>query len=94
MAQAISRHDAGLEARHHRDRIVSRIVQLSSREQEVLKQVLQGRMNKQIGFALGIAEKTVKVHRGRIMEKLEAGSVAELVHMCDAAGIEFPQTSD
>jgi FixJ family two-component response regulator len=94
MAQVISRHDAGLEARQHRDRIASRIAQLSIREYDVLKQVLQGRLNKQIGFALGIAEKTVKVHRGRIMEKLEAGSVAELVHMCDAAGIEFPQTSD
>jgi FixJ family two-component response regulator len=94
MAQAISRHDAELEARQHRDRIMSRIAQLSSREQEVLKQVLQGRMNKQIGFALGIAEKTVKVHRSRIMEKMEAGSVAELVHMCDTAGIEFPQSAD
>jgi FixJ family two-component response regulator len=94
MAQAISRHDAGLEVRQHRDRIVSRIAQLSSREQQVLKQILQGRMNKQIGFALGIAEKTVKVHRSRVMEKMEAGSVAELVHMCDAAGIEFPEAAD
>ena len=92
MAQAISRHDAELEARQHRDRIASRIAQLSSREHEVLKQVLQGRLNKQIGFALGIAEKTVKVHRSRIMEKMEAGSVAELVHMCDTAGIEFPHS--
>ena len=94
MAQAISRHDAELEARHDRDRITSRIAELSSRELEVLKHVLQGRLNKQIGFALGIAEKTVKVHRSRVMEKMEAGSVAELVHMCDAAGIEFPQIAD
>jgi FixJ family two-component response regulator len=94
MAQAISRHDAGLEARQHRDNIASRLAQLSAREHEVLEQVLQGRLNKQIGFALGIAEKTVKVHRSRIMEKLEAGSVAELVHMCDAAGIEFPPSAD
>jgi len=94
MAQAISRHDAELEARQNRDRIASRIAQLSSRELEVLEQVLQGRLNKQIGFALGIAEKTVKVHRSRIMEKLEAGSVAELVHMCDTAGIGFPPAAD
>jgi FixJ family two-component response regulator len=93
MAQAISRHDAELEARHDRDRIASRIAQLSARELEVLKHVLQGRLNKQIGFALGIAEKTVKVHRSRVMEKMEAGSVAELVHMCDAAGTEFPQAA-
>jgi FixJ family two-component response regulator len=94
MGQAISRHDAELDARQHREHIASRISLLSSREHEVLKQVLQGRLNKQIGFALGIAEKTVKVHRSRIMEKLEAGSVAELVHMCDAAGIEFPSSAD
>jgi FixJ family two-component response regulator len=94
MAQAISRHDAELEARHHRDCIESRIAQLSSREHEVLKQVLQGRLNKQIGFALGIAEKTVKAHRSRVMEKMEAGSVAELVHMCDAIGIGIPQAAD
>jgi FixJ family two-component response regulator len=91
MAQAIIRHDAGLEARNQRDRIASRIAQLSTRELEVLQQVLQGRLNKQIGFTLGIAEKTVKVHRARVMEKMEAGSLAELVHMCDAADIQFPQ---
>ena len=91
MAQAVSRHDAELAARHHRDRIASRIAQLSSREQEVLNHVLQGHMNKEIGFALGIAEKTVKVHRSRVMEKMEAGSVAELVHMCDIAGIDIRQ---
>jgi FixJ family two-component response regulator len=93
MTEAISRHDAELEATRDRDRIVSRIAQLSAREHEVLKQVLQGRLNKQIGFALGIAEKTVKVHRSRVMEKMEAGSVADLVHMCDAAGIEFTRTT-
>jgi FixJ family two-component response regulator len=94
MAQAISRHDSELEARHHRDSIASRIAQLSAREQEVLHHVLLGRMNKQIGFELGIAEKTVKVHRAHVMEKMEAGSVAELVHMCDVAGIVLPQASD
>jgi FixJ family two-component response regulator len=94
MAEAIRRHDAAHEAQHHRDLIMSRIAQLSSRELAVLKQVLQGRLNKQIGFALGIAEKTVKVHRSRVMEKMEASSVAELVHMCDASGIEFHQAAD
>jgi len=94
MADAICRHDAELEAQHYRDRIASRITQLSHREHEVLRQMLLGRLNKQIGFTLGIAEKTVKVHRGRVMEKMEADSVADLVHMCDAAGIEFPDAGD
>jgi FixJ family two-component response regulator len=88
MAEAIDRHDAELAARHDRERIASRIAQLSARELEVLKLVLLGHLNKEIGFALGIAEKTVKVHRSRVMEKMEAGSVAELVHMCDSAGMD------
>jgi len=94
LAQAIGRYDAELEARQHRDHILSRIASLSSREQEVLQNVLQGRLNKEIGFALDIAEKTVKVHRSRVMEKMGAASVAELVHMCDTAGIGFPQGAE
>jgi FixJ family two-component response regulator len=45
-------------------------------------------LNKQIAFELGIAEKTVKVHRGRIMEKLCVDSVAELVRLAEKAGIK------
>jgi FixJ family two-component response regulator len=68
------------------------LARLSEREREVLEQVLQGRLNKQIAFELGIAEKTVKAHRGRVMEKMEAHTVAELVHLCDIVGIELPQS--
>jgi len=56
------------------------------REQEVLKFVIAGRLNKQIAFKLGISEKTVKVHRGRVMEKMRAGSVVDLVHLVEEAG--------
>jgi FixJ family two-component response regulator len=45
--------------------------------------VIRGRLNKQIAADLGISEKTVKVHRGRVMAKMEVGSVAELVRLCD-----------
>jgi FixJ family two-component response regulator len=48
--------------------------------------VLSGALNKQIAARLGIAEKAVKVHRGRVMEKLAVASVAELVRCCAAAG--------
>ena len=44
-------------------------------------------LNKQIAARLGIAEKTVKAHRGRMMDKMAAGSVAELVRLCETAGI-------
>ena len=89
--QAIKRQTAEAASRRNRDAIMGRLSLLSEREREVLEQVLQGRLNKQIAYELGIAEKTVKAHRGRVMEKMEAGTVAELVHMCDAIGLEFPQ---
>jgi FixJ family two-component response regulator len=49
--------------------------------------VVTGMLNKQIAAELGIGEKTVKVHRARVMEKMRAGSVAALVRLADAAGI-------
>ena len=64
-----------------------RIAQLTPREHEILRYVITGMLNKQIAYELGIAEKTVKVHRGRIMEKLDVDSVAELVRLAEKAGI-------
>jgi FixJ family two-component response regulator len=54
---------------------------LTPREREVLALVVTGKPNKQIAAALGIAEKTIKVHRGRVMDKMQAASVADLVRM-------------
>jgi FixJ family two-component response regulator len=48
-------------------------------------------LNKQIGAVLGIGEKTVKVHRARVMEKMQARSVAELVRLADEAGVSVPK---
>ena len=67
--------------------IESRAETLTSREREVMALVVQGLLNKQIAGQLGIAEKTVKVHRGRVMEKMEAGSLAELVRLAGRLGI-------
>jgi FixJ family two-component response regulator len=92
--QAVKRQVAEAATRQSRDCIMARLALLSAREREVLERVVQGRLNKQIAFDLGIAEKTVKAHRGRVMEKMEARTVAELVHMCDAVGFELPQTAD
>jgi len=64
-----------------------RVDLLTAREAEVLARVVTGMLNKQIGAALGIGEKTVKVHRARVMEKMQAGSVAELVRLADEAGV-------
>jgi FixJ family two-component response regulator len=60
---------------------------LTPREAAVFALVVTGMLNKQIGSELGIAEKTVKVHRARVMEKMHAGSVAELVRLADEGSL-------
>jgi FixJ family two-component response regulator len=60
---------------------------LTQREREVLPMVATGLMNKQIAAELGVAEITVKVHRGRVMKKMGARSLADLVRMAEAVGI-------
>jgi FixJ family two-component response regulator len=64
-----------------------RLAELTPREREVLEGVVAGRLNKQIASSLGTALKTVKIHRGRMMEKMGAKSVAELVLQADRAGL-------
>jgi len=61
----------------------SRVEQLTSREREVMDLVVTGLINKQIGAQLGLSEVTVKIHRSRVMQKMEAASLAELVRMSD-----------
>ncbi len=65
----------------------SRYQLLTRREAEVMSCVISGMLNKQIADVLGAAEKTVKVHRGRVMEKMGVCSVAELVRLAQAGGI-------
>jgi FixJ family two-component response regulator len=60
---------------------------LTPREFEVMQLVITGKLNKQVGGDLGMAEKTVKVHRGRVMQKLGVTSVAELLRLADKAGV-------
>jgi FixJ family two-component response regulator len=67
--------------------VQGRLKTLTVREVQVFALVVTGMLNKQIGAELGIVEKTVKVHRARVMEKMRAGSLAELVRLADRAGI-------
>jgi FixJ family two-component response regulator len=87
VAQAVQRHTAELAQQTQRHQTIACLARLSSREREVLESVIRGDRNKQIAAELGISEKTVKVHRGRVMEKMEARSVVELIRRCEAAGI-------
>lgn len=82
-------HDPDVPAEELR----SRAAALSPREREVMALVTRGLLNKQVGHALGIAEKTVKVHRGRVMRKMGAASLAELVRMADRLGLAAPSAS-
>jgi FixJ family two-component response regulator len=86
------RHDrAARRERAELAAIRQRFDTLTPRERDVLGLVIQGRLNKQIAGDLGISEKTVKFHRGRVMEKTQVGSVAELVRQSDRLGLR-PQS--
>ena len=84
---ALVRQYALLERTRSRSEVERRLATLTAREREVLELVVRGRLNKQAAGALGIAEKTVKVHRARAMEKMGAASFAELVRLCGEVGL-------
>ena len=67
--------------------LTTRVDRLTPRERQVFRLVVTGMLNKQIAGRLGTCERTIKVHRARIMRKMEAGSVAELVRMADRLGV-------
>jgi FixJ family two-component response regulator len=72
------------------DAIHRRLARLTPREREVLALLVKGRLNKQVACELGIAEKTIKVHRARVMEKMEAHSLVELARATDKAWDQGP----
>jgi len=80
---AIEEDRACLKARIETSELMRRWRTLSNREQEVFWHVVSGRLNKQIAYDLRISKKTVQVHRGHVMEKLDAGATAELTRMAE-----------
>ncbi len=75
-----------------RAEIAARLAHLTPREHEVMEMVTNGKSNKEIANQLGVSTKTVEAHRARVMEKMEASALAELVRMVMAANVyEAPQ---
>ena len=84
---AIEKDRLQRQARAEVAEIQQRLATLTPREREVLEHVIAGQLNKQTAADLGTVEKTIKVHRARVMEKMKAQSVAELVRLAEKAGI-------
>jgi len=77
--QAIDFDESRRHARAAREKVTARIACLTAREHEVFQEVVHGKANKVVAIEFGISEKTVEVHRARVMQKLGANSLAELV---------------
>ena len=87
IARAVGKDADDLREQIRIAEIRQRVETLTPREVQVFALVVTGRLNKQIGAELGVGEKTIKVHRARVMDKMRAGSVAELVRLADAVGV-------
>ena len=84
---SLDRDAENRDQRTESDSINEHINRLTPREHEVMTWVITGMMNKQIASEMGISEETVKIHRGRVIQKLEVDSVARLVRICEKVGI-------
>jgi len=83
--EAILRDAEARAQQHERNDLVRRLASLTPRERQVLELVTTGMLNKQIAAELGAAEKTIKVHRGRIMEKMQVRTATALVGLLSRA---------
>jgi len=87
VARGIETHRRLRQAQHEMRELQARLNTLTPREREVFRLVPSGMLNKQVAFELGIGEKTIKVHRARVMEKMLAQSFADLVRFAEKLGI-------
>jgi FixJ family two-component response regulator len=90
---AVEEYQAERDVVAHTEALRRRFASLTPREREVLSAVTAGRRSKEIAFDLGVVEQTVKFHRARIMERMRAANVAELMHMAARLGIATPSSA-
>jgi FixJ family two-component response regulator len=87
LAEAVALDAAGRAEWESRNTVAGRMATLTPRERQVMEKVVAGRLNKQIAAELGTVEKTIKVHRSRVMQKLHAASLIQLIEIAKLAGI-------
>jgi FixJ family two-component response regulator len=87
VARAIARDADNRVVRARQIEARARYNRLTPREREVFAHLISGQLNKQVGFDLGISERTTKIHRRQVLEKMEADSIADLVRMAADLGI-------
>ena len=85
--RAIAHHEISRDVKRKLDVFRELLATLTPRERQVFELVVQGKINKQIGQQLGATERTIKAHRHRVMEKMKAQSLAELVSIAERLGI-------
>jgi FixJ family two-component response regulator len=88
---ALQRDSVALEQQAAIHDLQGRYQALTAREREIMALVVCGMLNKQIAYEIGASEATVKIHRGHVMQKMQAGSVVELLRMADKLKLSPPQ---
>ena len=91
--QALARAVRDRAERNELEDVRERVEKLTPREREVMVLVVRGLLNKQIAFELGTVEKTIKVHRARVMEKMQVDSLADLVRLAEKVGMPAKRQS-
>jgi FixJ family two-component response regulator len=87
VARAIARDAENRAVRARQQEVRTRYNRLTPREREVFAHLISGQLNKQVGFDLGISERTTKIHRHQVLQKMEAASIADLVRMAADLGV-------
>ncbi|MDQ1335265.1 MAG: hypothetical protein QG552_2215 [Thermodesulfobacteriota bacterium] len=87
VSRAIARHGRLRQKKRQMNTLRARLDTLTPREREVFRLVVRGMLNKQVAYDLGITEKTIKVHRAQVMQKMGAQSLADLVRLAEKLGV-------